>query len=59
MSESVYLVLVPLVLLLALRCLSKPTYWSFGTLGLGNRVAQCSPGVKRSTSWFCSVYRCS
>ena len=39
MSESVYLVLIPLVLLLALRCLSKPTYWSFGTLGLAIALA--------------------
>ena len=34
MSESIYLIIIPLALLLALRCLAKPTFWRFGALGL-------------------------
>jgi hypothetical protein len=39
MSESIYLVLIPLVLLLAFRCLAKPTSWRFGALGLAIALA--------------------
>ena len=39
MSESVYLVVVPLVVLLAVRCLDEPTVWRFGALGLVMAVA--------------------
>jgi hypothetical protein len=34
MSESLYLVVVPLILLLALRCLDRPNRWDFLALGL-------------------------
>ena len=34
MSESIYLVIIPLALLLALRCVAEPTFWRFGALGL-------------------------
>ena len=34
MSESLYLVVVPLMLLLALRCLDRPNRWDFLALGL-------------------------
>ena len=34
MSESIYLIIVPLALLLALKCLTRPTFWRFGALGL-------------------------
>ena len=34
MSESIYLIIIPLALLLALECLARPTFWRFGALGL-------------------------
>ena len=34
MSESIYLIIVPLALLLSLKCLAEPTFWRFGALGL-------------------------
>jgi Dolichyl-phosphate-mannose-protein mannosyltransferase len=34
MSESIYLIIIPLVMLLALWCLERPTFWRFGALGL-------------------------
>jgi Dolichyl-phosphate-mannose-protein mannosyltransferase len=34
MSESIYLVLVPGILLMALRCLERQSYWRFGGLGV-------------------------
>ncbi len=34
MSESIYLTIIPLAVLLALRCLARPTFWRFGALGL-------------------------
>lgn len=34
MSESIYLIIIPLALLLALRCLARPTLWRFGVFGL-------------------------
>ena len=39
MSESIYLVIIPLVMLLALWCLAKPTFWRFGALGLAIALA--------------------
>jgi hypothetical protein len=39
MSESIYLVIIPLVMLLAVRCLAKPTWWRFGALGLAIALA--------------------
>lgn len=34
LSESIYLIVVPLMLLLALRCLEDPNIWRFGLLGI-------------------------
>ncbi len=34
MSESLYLIIIPLVMLLALWCLERQTFWRFGVLGL-------------------------
>ncbi len=39
MSESVYLVVIPGILLMALRCVDRPTAWRFGSLGLLIAVA--------------------
>jgi 4-amino-4-deoxy-L-arabinose transferase-like glycosyltransferase len=34
MSESIYLVVIPTMLLVALRCIDRPTRWNFATLGV-------------------------
>ena len=39
MSESLYLVAIPVMLLLALLCLERPTFWRFAGLGLTIAVA--------------------
>ena len=39
MSESIYLVVIPGVLLMALLCVERPTIWRFGSLGLVIAVA--------------------
>lgn len=39
MSESIYLVAIPAILLVSLMCLERPTLWRFGILGLLIAVA--------------------
>jgi hypothetical protein len=39
MSESVYLVVIPTILLLALICLEKPRGWRFGAVGIAIGIA--------------------
>jgi len=39
MSESLYLVAIPAMLLLALACLERPTVWRFGGLGMSIGLA--------------------
>jgi hypothetical protein len=34
MSESIYLVIIPTMLLFALRCIDRPNWWDFAVLGL-------------------------
>ena len=34
MSESVYLVVIPTMLLFALRCIDRPKWWDFAILGV-------------------------
>ena len=39
LSESIYLVIIPVLLLLALRCIDRPGYWRFAAVGLMIGVA--------------------
>ncbi len=44
LSESVYLVLVPIVLLASLRCIDRPTYGRFAVVGLTIGLAALTRG---------------
>ena len=44
LSESVYLVLVPIVLLAALRCVDRPSNWRFALVGLTVGLAALTRG---------------
>jgi hypothetical protein len=39
LSESIYLVIIPILLLCALRCIDRPGYWRFAAVGLMIGVA--------------------
>ena len=52
LSESVYLVVVPLVLLAALRCVDRPTWWAFGVAGIAIGLATLT---RSEAVWFVIV----
>jgi 4-amino-4-deoxy-L-arabinose transferase-like glycosyltransferase len=52
LSESVYLVVVPLVLLAALRCVDRPSWWAFSVAGVAIGVATLT---RSEAVWFVVV----